>query len=151
MPNAAAEALKTEGNALFKAGKFAPAVEKYKGIECNVESTLTVTATLTDASGSAVAAPDIDSIVCDYIETSTGDAINSRTAQSVLNANNCTMHATSGLFTWNVQTADTSIVNTSTQIGDFEHHLATFVVTWDTTSKLPFRVLLKVRNLRSVT
>ena len=31
MPNAAAEALKAEGNALFKAGKFALAVEKYKG------------------------------------------------------------------------------------------------------------------------
>jgi len=31
MPNAAAEALKAEGNALFKAGKFAPAIEKYKG------------------------------------------------------------------------------------------------------------------------
>ena len=31
MPNAAAESLKAEGNALFKAGKFAQAVEKYKG------------------------------------------------------------------------------------------------------------------------
>lgn len=30
MPNAAAEALKAEGNALFKAGKFADAIAKYQ-------------------------------------------------------------------------------------------------------------------------
>jgi len=30
MPNAAAESLKAEGNALFKAGKFADAIVKYK-------------------------------------------------------------------------------------------------------------------------
>lgn len=127
------------------------AVENYTEVECNEESTLTITATLKDTSGTVIASADIDSITLDLIETASGDAVNSRTAQNVLNANNCTMHATSGLFTWNVQAADTTIVNTSTQIGDFEQHLATFVVTWDTTNKLPWRVLLKVRNLRSVT
>jgi len=30
MPNAAAESLKAEGNALFKAGSFADAIAKYK-------------------------------------------------------------------------------------------------------------------------
>lgn len=127
------------------------AVENYIEVECDEESTLTITTTLKDASGVAVASADIDSITLTLIEDVSGSVVNSRDAQNVLNANNCTMHATSGLFTWNVQSGDTSIVSTDTLVGYFEHHLATFVVTWDTTNNLPWRVLLKVRNLRSVT
>lgn len=119
-------------------------------LEINEESYGVVTTTLVDEDSVAIASADIDAITVTLIAERSGDVINSRSAQDVFNANNCTMHATSGLFTWNVQTADTEIVD-NTKIGEIEPHLATFTVTWDTTKKMHFEILLKVKNLRSVT
>jgi hypothetical protein len=120
--------------------------------DINEDSFAPYTTTLTSDGSTAIALASINSIVMTLIEMNGSGAtpVNSRSNQNVLNTNNCTMHATSGLFTWNIQVEDTDIVNTSTPIGAKEPHLATFTVTWDTTKKMHFEVLLKVLNLRSV-
>lgn len=118
-------------------------------LQINEDSFGEITATLQDESGTAIALTDIDSLEMTLIEVHSGDIINSRQKQNVLNTNNCTVHATSGLFTWNVQPDDTSIEG-STRIGQREEHLATFTLTWDTTKQLHFEILLQVLNLRSV-
>jgi hypothetical protein len=126
------------------------AVENYAEVECNEASSLEITATIQDEDDAAVALAAINSIEMTLVETAGGTIVNSRQKQNVLNANNCTMAATSGLFTWSVQAADTAIVNSATAIGDREVHLATFTVVWDTTKQVQFQVRLKVLNLHSV-
>lgn len=64
------------------------------------------TVTLQDPDGTALLSADITSITMTLTEYYSGTAINGRSAQDVLDTNNCTMHATSGLFTWNVQSDD---------------------------------------------
>lgn len=121
-----------------------------KELNINEETYGVITATLTSDGSTAIASASVDSITCTLIETQTGTTINSRSAQDVFNANNCTLHATSGLFTWNVQPEDTTITG-NPAIGQREHHLATFTVTWNTTKKMHFEIQLNVLNLRSVT
>ena len=107
-------------------------------------------ATLLDEDDAAIAAASIDSITLTLIETRSGDVVNSRSAQSVLNANGGTMHATSGLFRWEWEPEDTAILG-STPNSDIERHLATITVTWDSGTKQQHReVLLRIKNLRSV-
>jgi|SRR5690606_14744544 len=127
------------------------ALLNYTEIECDEESWFTVTLTLQDEAGTVIPSASIDAITCTLIDEYSGETVNSRSDQDVFDANNGTMHETSGLFTWEVQTLDTTIVNTGTPIGEFERHMATFTLTWDTSKKLHWRVLLKVRNLRTVT
>lgn len=120
-------------------------------IDCVEESTFPVTSTFTSDGSTAIASADIVSMTMTLIDEVTGDTINSRSAQDVFGANDCTYHATSGLFTWNVQTEDTTIQNTSTPIGRRENHLATVTVVFDTDKIHTFEVLLMVKNLRGVT
>ena len=108
-----------------------------------------VTATLTSDGSTAIPLSSVDSITMTLIEEQTGDVINSREAQDVLNTNNCTLDSTSGLFTWAVQTADTAIVG-NTRVGDREHHIATFSIVWSTTNQMNFEIALHVLNLRKV-
>lgn len=51
--------------------------------------------------------------------------VNGRNAQNVLNANNVVVSAT-GLITWTIQTADTTLVEALA----FERHIALFQWTW---------------------
>jgi len=56
----------------------------------------------------------------DYVPTSpTTDIVNSRNAQNVLNANNCTL-STAGVFEWALQPTDTVLLST----GQTERHVA---------------------------
>jgi hypothetical protein len=55
-----------------------------------------------------------------------GSIINSRDGQDVKDANNGTLHATSGLFTWQAQSADNPIVDQAVPVGHYEHHVARF-------------------------
>lgn len=119
-------------------------------LQINEKTAAPLTATLKGNSSTPITLAQIDSIEMTLIEVRSGDIINSRQKQDVLNANDCTMHATSGLFTWNVQVEDTTISNSGTQIGKQEQHLATITVTWDTTKQMHFEILLLVKNLRSV-
>ena len=114
----------------------------------NERTSAPVTCTLKDEASVVIPLADIDSIEMTLIETNTGNTVNSRAKQNVLNTNNCTMHETSGLFTWNVQPEDTTV--SVVAIGQTERHLATFTVVWDTTKQMHFEIVLLIENLRSV-
>jgi hypothetical protein len=121
--------------------------------DINEDSHGKLTFLLEDEDGDPVLSADIDSIVMTLIEANgSGEtAINSRDNQDVFDAHDCTMHATSGLFTWNIQIEDTDITNQYTAIGQKEPHLATFTFTWDGGEKQAHKeILLNVLNLRSV-
>lgn len=69
----------------------------------------------------------ISTIVLTFYDRRTNTIINSRTAQDVKNANNCTVHATTGLLTWSMQVADTTLVTTADFAEDeTEEHCALF-------------------------
>ena len=76
-------------------------------------------------------------------DVETGGVINTRTAQSVKNANNGTYHATSGLFTMAFQALDNIIVDPLIRT---EIHLATFLATWSG-GQHQWDVVVKVKNL----
>lgn len=117
--------------------------------DINEDSYAPYTTTLTSDGSTAIALASIDTIEMTLINVADGEIVNSRQKQNVKNANNCTMHATSGLFTWAIQPEDIEIVGT-TPIGHEERHLATFTITWDTSKKMHFEVELHILNLRSV-
>ncbi|MDB4786215.1 hypothetical protein OAG36_00625 [bacterium] len=108
------------------------------------------TSTLLDDASAAITLASIDSITMTLIEFSTEVVVNSREAQDILNANNCTMHATSGLFTWEIQPADTAIVVSGASLSSREVHLATITVVWNTTKKMHREIKLRIKNLTSV-
>lgn len=71
--------------------------------------------------------------------------VNSRDAQNVLNLNNVTVHATSGLLTWSIQAADTTLIEAI----PFERHIALFE--WTTASVAgKHELILVVKNLNQV-
>ena len=59
----------------------------------------------------------------------TGDIINSREGQNVLNTNNVTVDE-DGLLTWNIQGDDNQIVSTTLAAGEYETHIALFEWVW---------------------
>lgn len=120
-------------------------------IETNESSSQLYSVTLNDEDGNVVTSVSISSITMTVIETLSGDTVNSRSNQDIFNANNCTFHATSGLFTWNIQPDDTAIVNTNTPVQKKETHLATITFKWASNTKEWHReIALKCLNLRSV-
>lgn len=64
------------------------------------------TATLEDEAGDPVPLASLSTLTLTLINITTQAAVNSRDRQNVLNANNVTVHATSGLLTWNIQALD---------------------------------------------
>lgn len=125
-------------------------------INCKENTSFPAYATLEYYNGSAyvpILSAQVDSIEMTLVnvnETTLATSIvNSRQKQDVFDDNDCTFHATTGLFTWDVRPEDTEIVG-STPINAKEKHLATFTVTWDTTKKMHFEILLIIENLRSV-
>ena len=111
-----------------------------------------LTFTLADSAGTAVALSAIDSITMTVIEEKSGSTVNSRSAQDVKNTNNCTYHATSGLFTYDLQPGDVAIENaTDNPIGSIERHLITVTFVWDSSAEsISKQFLLQIRNLKSV-
>jgi hypothetical protein len=108
------------------------------------------TATLVDEAGAPVVLAAVSTLTLTYYAVASGTIINNRNAQNVLNANNVTLHATSGLLTWIGQVADTTCSATTPE-GAYEHRRALFTWTWG----LPARtgrheVDLHVRNQAKV-
>lgn len=105
-----------------------------KIFEVNENSTATYTATIKDEDGNLVALSDLNSITLTYYNLSDKDKtiINSRNNQNVKNANNVSIHATSGLLTWELQTEDTEIQD---QNKKNERHRALFVFDYSGGSK----------------
>lgn len=109
---------------LFKLSSLTKSVRTVFG-----ETTPPFTGTLVTETGAAVPLADISAFtltlkVQDGPED--GDAVNSRTLQNILNANNVTVHATSGLVTWVIQTADLAIADATLEYYDKELHVTTF-------------------------
>lgn len=105
------------------------------------------TVTLKDEDDAAIASASINSITMTYYDQKTKRIINSRSAQNVKDANNCTIHATSGLFTWSIQQGDTVILN---EKNADEVHVALITVTYSSTKVGSHEVLLKVLNVTKV-
>ncbi len=110
------------------------------------------TAYLKDADGTVIPLGNIGTITLTLYDVSSGDIINTREDQDVLNANNVTIHATSGLLTWEMQADDNPIVSASLRVGAKEHHKALFEFAGNfTASPGKHEVDIKVLNLGKVT
>ena len=108
------------------------------------------TSTLLDQLDVAIPLSAIDSITMTLKELSGSGIVNSRSAQDVLNTNDCTYHATSGLFTWEIQPADTAIVLSGASTSSRETHVATITVIWNTTKKMHREIKLRVKNFAGI-
>jgi hypothetical protein len=73
--------------------------------------------------------------------------INARDHQNVLNANNVTVHATTGLLTWTIQVLDTTLVEPTLP---FERHIALFEWTTASGAAGKAEIILVVKNLAQV-
>ena len=87
-----------------------------------------MTGTLYDAAATRAVIPKsaVSTITLTLTNAATGNVINSRSAQNVLDANDCSMDATSGAFLWNIQALDTTL---EVSTADAEEHNADFTVT----------------------
>jgi hypothetical protein len=111
---------------------------------------------LVDENGEPIALADIVTATLTLFvgredeEGETPDIVNSRNAQNILNANNVTIHATSGLLTWRAQPGDTTLFSSEIEPGRKEPHTAKFKITYDTdrvkTHFLTFYVLNRART-----
>lgn len=113
------------------------------------------TATLKDENGTVVPLSELLTLTLTLYDADQGEPtlataniINSRNVQNVKNTNNVTFHATSGLLTWSIQTADVPIIDSDKLT---ELHVARFDFTYGTPTKTGrHEVGLRVRNLRKV-
>jgi hypothetical protein len=91
--------------------------------EVNERSNAQYSCTLVDQAGNTVSS--LTALTLSLINEATGAAINSRSAQDVLNKNNVTFSA--GVVTWTIQPADNVIVSSRLTK---ERHTAIFQATW---------------------
>lgn len=105
-------------------------------------------ATLLDADSVAIPLTSIDSITLTLFDAGTGTIINSRDNLNVKNTNQVTIHATSGLLTWNALPADSPIVSTSKAPGALEQHIALFRLVYSGTKALNYPLELYVKQLQ---
>jgi len=121
---------------------------------CNELTSRRIRFTIKDADGAAVPFAALLNAELTLIDLDTGSGwnggsprpgvINSRDQQDVLNANNVTIHSTSGLVTWLVQADDNPIITQRRQV---ERHLAMFLFAW-ADGEFRFECELDVNNLR---
>lgn len=95
-----------------------------KTFEGNERTACQYTCTIKDETGTAIPAASLTALTLTLEDVDTAAAINSRSAQNVLNANNVTVNS-SGLLTWQIQPADMAIVGTVPH-GSTELHRFTF-------------------------
>lgn len=117
----------------------------------NEGNSFVYTATMKDEDGNAIPLTSINSLTLTLFDAGSGDIINSRNAQDVLNANQVTVHATSGLLTWNALPADNPIIDTRKAPGSLEQHIALFRVSYSSNTKaLNHFEEIKVRQLQKI-
>lgn len=100
-------------------------------------------ATLLDETGATVTA--LDTVRVWLRDVATGQILNSRDGQSLLNANGGTFSA--GVLTWQMAPADHAIVGGNA----LERHEAVFEAVWDTTKAKTWRVYWDVANFVPIT
>lgn len=105
------------------------------------------TATLQDTDGNAIPVAAIVTAQLTLTDVDTGEVVNGRDAQNILNANNVTIHATSGLLTWSIQPADNAVQTAGVQQ---ELRRAVFDVVYNTDQRLVHETYWLVKNLSEV-
>ena len=113
----------------------------------NEGNSMVYKATLLDPDDVAITEALIVSITLTLYDSGTGTIINSRNAQNVKNANQVTIHATSGLLTWNALPADSPIVSSVLPAGETEQHIALFRVVYGGNKGLNHEVPISVKQL----
>lgn len=122
---------------------------------CQEDSTFVISGTILDQDDAAVALAALTAATLTLFDLDTYEPgsspvtgiLNERDAQDVLNMNNVTIHATSGLFTWTLQPDDNVIVTPRRQV---ERHRALFTFTWSAGS-FNYECEIEVVNRRTVT
>ena len=108
-------------------------------------------ATLKDENDTVISYADLDTLTVTYYNKADGSIINSRTQQDVLNKNNVTV-SEAGVLEWEIQPADTVIVDTTLTPGQKETHVALFEWTYDSgTNSGRHELTLYVKQLNEVT
>lgn len=111
-------------------------------------TTRVLTATLQSRTGTVITLAEVSTLTLTYYNVADGSTLNSRDGQNVLNTNNVTLHATSGLLTWTMQPADTAIVDDNLLI---ERHRALFEWTLTNGEAGKSVIDVTVRNVGRVT
>jgi hypothetical protein len=104
-------------------------------------------ATLKDAAEVVIPLASINTATLTLRDVDTNTILNERNAQNIRNANNVTIHATSGLLTWALQPGDSVIVTSSKE---FEMHRAVIEIVYSGTQQVNHEFYLMVRNLGDV-
>jgi hypothetical protein len=91
--------------------------------------------TLVSETDAPILLAQLTGLTLTYYDVRTSTVLNGRNVQNVLNTNNVTYHATSGLLTWTMQPADVAIVAPDLPVGYYERHQALFRWSWDTPTK----------------
>lgn len=95
------------------------------------EASFQYTGYIKDETGTVIPLASLTTLTLTLYNKATGAIINSRNAQNVKNANNVTVHATSGLVTWSAKPADNPIIDTTLDAGETEEHVALFEWTYN--------------------
>ena len=104
---------------------------------------------LQDENALPILLADIDSLTITLCNLADGATINSRLDQNALNANNVVVTAL-GALTFNIQPADTAIIDGTLAVDAIEVHRATFKMQFNSVSFSNWDVDLNVRNLKKV-
>jgi hypothetical protein len=104
------------------------------------------TATLRDENGAVVPGSVLTSLTLTFTDVRTGEVINGRTAQNVLNANGVTVNE-SGVMTWTMSAADNQIIGVGLAS---ERHVARFTAQWGVAKQVVHEVAFEVENLEGV-
>ena len=99
------------------------------------KSTFRYTATIRDHTGEPIAAASLDTLTLTLYDKTTAGVIASVSGRDLLNANEGTVHATSGLFTWIPLPAHNVLVDDTIANGKTETHIAEFEWTYDSSAK----------------
>jgi hypothetical protein len=111
------------------------------------KTTQVLTCTIKDETDTVIPVAQIGTLTLTLYNQESRSIINTRDNQNVLNANNVTVHSTSGLLTWLLQPADTAIETTSKSI---EVRVALFQWTFGSSKQGKHEIVFKIRNLEKV-
>ena len=103
--------------------------------------------TLKDEDGTAIPLANIVSVTLTLRDATSNTIVNTRDGQDILNANDVTVHATTGAFLWAIQPEDTTMVDSD--LGS-EDHVATITWTYETDKVGKHEHRLHVVNFLSV-
>lgn len=112
----------------------------------NEHSSARVQFTVKDQAAVAIPAADLNAFTLTLYDVATGEILNGRDNQNVLNANGVTVDA-AGLVTWLMQPADNAVLNQERTT--VETHIALFTFTWDE-GHHHYDLPITVRNLARV-